>query len=40
MNRFDDLTKNSLMDLYTKVDGDVPVDADVETSAKGNECPF
>ena len=43
MSRFDDLTKKSLLDLYEKVDADMPAeDADAEAveSATGNECPF
>ena len=42
MNRFDDLTKKSLIDLYEKVDADMPTETDEDgnTSAQGNECPF
>ena len=41
MSRFDDLTKKSLMDLYEKVDADMPVEGDTDTaSVEGNECPF
>jgi len=43
MSRFDDLTKKSLIELYEKVDADMPAeDAGDETpaSAEGNECPF
>jgi cobaltochelatase CobS len=41
MNRFDDLTKKSLMDLYEKVDADVQSpENDEVTSATSNECPF
>jgi cobaltochelatase CobS len=41
MSRFDDLTKKSLMDLYEKVDADIPAEDETETvSAEGNECPF
>jgi len=41
MSRFDELTKKSLMDLYEKVDGDVPeVDETVSAHADGNKCPF
>ena len=42
MSRFDELTKKSLMDLYEKVDADIP-DAVEETAnghADGNACPF
>jgi cobaltochelatase CobS len=41
MSRFDDLTKKSLLDLYEKVDADMPAeDAEAVESATGNECPF
>ena len=41
MSRFDDLTKKSLIDLYEKVDADMPVEGETETaSPQGNECPF
>ena len=41
MSRFDELTKKSLIDLYEKVDADMPVEGDTETvSAEGNKCPF
>ena len=42
MNRFDDLTKKSLIDLYEKVDADMPTETDEDgnTSAQGNACPF
>jgi len=42
MSRFDELTKKSLMDLYEKVDANIPeaVEETVEASAEGNECPF
>ena len=41
MSRFDDLTKKSLIDLYEKVDADMPVEGETETaSTQGNECPF
>jgi cobaltochelatase CobS len=41
MNRFDDLTKKSLMDLYEKVDADVQSpENDEVNSATSNECPF
>lgn len=42
MSRFDDLTKKSLIDLYEKVDADMPVEgSETETaSPQGNECPF
>jgi len=41
MSRFDDLTKKSLMDLYEKVDADIPVaDENATVSPQGNECPF
>jgi MoxR-like ATPase len=41
MSRFDELTKKSLMDLYEKVDADMPVEGETETvSAEGNKCPF
>ena len=41
MSRFDELTKKSLMDLYEKVDADIPVaDENATVSAEGNACPF
>jgi len=41
MSRFDDLTKKSLLDLYEKVDADMPVEGDTDTaSVEGNACPF
>ena len=49
VNRFDDETKNAMLDLYTKVDADataVADEADADTSDStvtegvGNECPF
>ncbi len=42
MSRFDELTKKSLMDLYEKVDADIPqaVEETVDASADGNKCPF
>ena len=41
MSLFDDLTKKSLMDLYEKVDADIPAEGETETvSAEGNACPF
>jgi len=41
MSRFDDLTKKSLIELYEKVDADMPVEGETETaSVEGNECPF
>jgi MoxR-like ATPase len=43
MSRFDDLTKKSLMDLYEKVDADMPVEGDTPSAgvdAEGNKCPF
>ena len=41
MSRFDDLTKKSLLDLYEKVDADMPIEGDTDTaSVEGNECPF
>ncbi len=41
MSRFDELTKKSLIDLYEKVDADMPIEGDTETvSAEGNKCPF
>jgi hypothetical protein len=40
MSRFDDLTKKSLIDLYEKVDADMPVEDETAVSADGNKCPF
>jgi cobaltochelatase CobS len=40
MSRFDELTKKSLIDLYEKVDADMPVEDETTPSAQGNECPF
>ena len=41
MSRFDDLTQKSLVDLYEKVDEDIPVAGETATpSAEGNKCPF
>ena len=43
MSRFDDLTKKSLIELYEKVDADMPAegaDAEAVESAEGNACPF
>ena len=41
MSRFDELTKKSLIDLYEKVDADMPLEGVNETvSAEGNKCPF
>ena len=42
MSRFDELTKKSLIDLYEKVDADMPVEGDTDTAshADGNKCPF
>jgi len=42
LSRFDELTKKSLMDLYEKVDADIPqaVDETETASAEGNKCPF
>ena len=41
MSRFDDLTKKSLIDLYEKVDADMPVeDETTGFDAEGNKCPF
>jgi midasin (ATPase involved in ribosome maturation) len=41
MSRFDELTKKSLIDLYEKVDADMPLEGETETvSAEGNKCPF
>ena len=46
VNRFDDETKTAMLDLYTKVDADVEVNADVTPDYDGekkevnNECPF
>jgi len=41
MSRFDELTKKSLIDLYEKVDADMPLVEDETTvSAEGNKCPF
>jgi len=41
MARFDDLTQKSLVDLYEKVDADIPVASeDANAHAEGNECPF
>jgi hypothetical protein len=48
VNRFDDETKTAMLDLYTKVDADVEVNADVadapdydgEKKEVNNECPF
>ena len=40
MSRFDDLTKKSLMDLYEKVDADMPEEGAENVSTEGNECPF
>jgi len=40
MSRFDDLTQKSLVDLYEKVDADIPDANEGYKSAEGNECPF
>ena len=40
MSRFDDLTKKSLIDLYEKVDADMPVEDETTVSEQGNKCPF
>jgi len=40
MSRFDELTKKSLIDLYEKVDADMPVEGETTPSADGNVCPF
>ena len=46
MSRFDELTNKSLMDLYEKVDADIPLEGtetdadDNMVAAKDNECPF
>jgi len=41
MSRFDELTKRSLIDLYEKVDADMPVeDETTGFDAEGNKCPF
>ena len=43
MSRFDDQTKKSLIELYEKVDADMPAegaDAEAVESAEGNACPF
>ena len=43
MSRFDDLTKKSLMDLYEKVDADMPAEGEEPSAgvdAEGNKCPF
>mgnify|MGYP003999730449 FL=1 len=41
MSRFDELTKKSLIDLYEKVDADMPLEGSETTvSAEGNKCPF
>ena len=40
MSRFDELTKKSLIDLYEKVDADMPVEGSETVSAEGNKCPF
>jgi len=43
MSRFDDLTKKSLIELYEKVDADMPADDagdEAPASAEGNACPF
>ena len=39
--RFDDDTKEAFLNLYSKVDADMPVEGETETaSAEGNKCPF
>jgi len=40
MSRFDELTKKSLIDLYEKVDADMPVEDETTVSEQGNKCPF
>ena len=40
MSRFDELTKKSLIDLYEKVDADMPIEDETAVSAEGNKCPF
>ena len=40
MSRFDELTKKSLIDLYEKVDADMPVEDETTESPQGNKCPF
>jgi len=40
MSRFDELTKRSLIDLYEKVDADMPVEDETTVSEQGNKCPF
>ena len=40
MSRFDELTKKSLIDLYEKVDADMPVEDETVVAEQGNKCPF